>query len=68
MSVALDKNSCTQKYYELLHQAFGGRPESILAMEFTPTSHLRVIKTPEEVKGMEEALKLESAALVAFYA
>jgi hypothetical protein len=29
MRVAIDKNSCTQKYYELLYEAFGSTPESI---------------------------------------
>lgn len=29
MKVAIDKNSCTQKYYELLYQAFGCTPESV---------------------------------------
>ena len=46
VSVAIDKNSCTQKYYELLHQAFGGRPESVVGLDFTPVSHLRVLKSP----------------------
>jgi len=31
-------------------------------------SYLRVKKTPEEIEGMEYALKIESAALIAFYA
>lgn len=29
---------------------------------------MRVIKTPEEIEGMEYALQLESAALISFYA
>ena len=29
MKVAIDKNSCIQKYYELLFHAFGSTPESV---------------------------------------
>jgi Xaa-Pro aminopeptidase len=68
MSVAIDKNSCTQKYYELLYLAFGSTPESMKVMDFTPVSHLRVLKSAQEVEGMEEALRIESAALITFYA
>jgi Xaa-Pro aminopeptidase len=37
-------------------------------MDFTPVSHLRVLKSAQEVEGMEEALRIESAALITFYA
>jgi Xaa-Pro aminopeptidase len=64
--VAIDKNSCTQKYYELLQGTF--KSKNVMLMDISPVSYLRVIKTQTEIKGMEQALKLESAALIAFYA
>ena len=74
LSVAIDRNSCTQKHFEVLNQAFGNHSccivhdKAIVPLDLTPVSHLRVVKSEAEVAGMERALKLESAALIAFYA
>ena len=37
-------------------------------LDLSPASEVRVVKSKAEIKGMEYALKLESAALIAFYA
>jgi Xaa-Pro aminopeptidase len=68
IKVAIDKNSCSQKYFELLRNSFGGDDKCIHNLDISPISYLRVIKTPEEIEGMEYALQLESAALISFYA
>ena len=68
IKVAIDKNSCSQKYFELLRTSFGGDDKCIHNLDISPVSYLRVIKTPEEIEGMEYALQLESAALISFYA
>lgn len=66
--VAIDKNSCSQKYFELLRNSFGGDDKCVHNLDISPVSYLRVIKTAEEIEGMEYALRLESAALISFYA
>ena len=52
----------------MLNQAFGNHDKAIVPLDLTPVSHLRVVKSEAEIAGMERALKLESAALIAFYA
>eukprot|EP00347_Sterkiella_histriomuscorum_P004031 403362008 len=64
-SVGIDKKSCQQKYYQILKDKF---KHQILFDSFSPISELRVIKNESELKGIKEALKLESAALICFYA
>jgi hypothetical protein len=70
MKIAIDKNACSQRYYELIRLAFNDfkKGENVKMLELTPVSYLRIVKSKEEVKGIEESLKLESAALISFYA
>jgi len=51
-------------HFEVLSRLFG----VTAPLDLTPVSHLRVVKSEAEIKGMEKALRLESTALVALYA
>ena len=52
-----------QKYYLMLKNSF----KKVIQTDISPVSEVRVIKTETELNAMQEALKIESAALICFY-
>jgi len=64
--VALDSMSSTQLAFEVFNKFSG---EQVVLFEgISPVSQFKIIKNETELEGLSEALIIESAALVSFYA
>ena len=65
--VAFDKSGCNYTLFNEIVKHLKNKNSAKL-LDISPVSYLRIVKSDVEISGMEEALRLESAALISFYA